>query len=54
VLAASLGLTADALEAELTARSTFLTALADQGVCDPPSVAAALSRYSALPEGANT
>ena len=54
VLAASLGLAADALEAELTARSAYLSALADQGVCDPPSVAAALSRYPALPLGATT
>ena len=54
VLAAGLGLAAEALEAELTARTAYLIDLADQGVCDPPSVAAALSQYSARPEGAIT
>ncbi|MGZ6214026.1 MAG: hypothetical protein ACXWMG_03645 [Candidatus Limnocylindria bacterium] len=54
VLAASLGLEADALEAELAARSAYLVALADQGVCDPPSVASAVSNYPSLPEGAAT
>jgi hypothetical protein len=52
VLAASLGLGADALEAELAARSDFLAALADRGVCDPPSVADALAEYPSRPEGA--
>jgi hypothetical protein len=53
VLAASLGLEADALEAELAARSEYLAALADRGVCDPASVANALSRYPSLLEGAS-
>ena len=53
VLAASLGLDADALEAELAARSEYLAALADRGVCDPASVANALSRYPSLLEGAS-
>jgi hypothetical protein len=52
VLAASLGLGADALEAELAARSEYLSALAERGICDPPSVAAALAIYPSLPEGA--
>jgi hypothetical protein len=52
VLAASLGLGLDELEAELAARSEYLTALADRGICDPPSVAAAVTRYPSLPEGA--
>jgi hypothetical protein len=42
VLAASLGLTAEAFEAELAHRSAFLEELAERGVCDPPSVAAAI------------
>jgi hypothetical protein len=45
VLAASLGLEADALERELTERGAFLDALARRGVCDPPSVAAAIREY---------
>lgn len=52
VLAASLGLGADALEAELAARSGYLAALAELGICDPASVANALSQYPSLPEGA--
>jgi hypothetical protein len=52
VLAASLGLGADALEAELAARSDYLAALAERGICDPASVAVALSQYSSLSEGA--
>ena len=52
VLAASLGLAADALEAELAARSDYLAALAERGICDPASVAVALSQYPSLPEGA--
>lgn len=52
VLAASLGLGADALEAELAARSDYLAALAERGVCDPASVAVALTQYPSLPEGA--
>ena len=45
VLAHSLGLEPDALEAELTHRSAFLEDLAERGVCDPPSVATALRGY---------
>jgi hypothetical protein len=52
VLAASLGLQPPELEAELAARSEYLTALADRGVCDPASVADAVSHYPSLPEGA--
>jgi hypothetical protein len=52
VLAASLGLEAPELETELAARSEYLTALADLGVCDPASVADAVSQYPSLPEGA--
>ena len=52
VLAASLGLEADALEAELAARSDYLAALAELGICDPASVANALAQYPSLPEGA--
>ncbi len=42
VLAASLSLGGDSFEAELAARTGFLEDLAARGVCDPPSVAAAL------------
>jgi hypothetical protein len=52
VLAASLGLDADALDAELAARAEYLTAVADRGICDPASVAEAVSHYPSLPEGA--
>ena len=52
VLAANLGLEADALETELAARSGYLAALAERGVCDPASVATALLDYPSLPEGA--
>jgi hypothetical protein len=51
VLAASLGLGADGLESELAARSEYLAALADRGICDPASVASAITRYPSLPEG---
>ncbi len=47
VLAVSLGLSADALEAELAARAAFLEDLAERGVCDPPSVAVAVRAFSA-------
>ena len=47
VLAANLGLEADAFEAELADRSAFLAALAERGVCDPVSVSAALAEYGA-------
>ena len=49
VLATSLGLTATDLEDEITGRARFLEALADRGICDPPTVAAAVSAYPALP-----
>jgi hypothetical protein len=53
VLAASLGLSAVALEEELTARGGFLASLSERGICDPPSVASALADYPSLPvEGA--
>jgi len=41
-----------ALEEELAARSDYLAALADRGICDPAAVANALTRYPSLPEGA--
>ena len=47
VLAASLGLTPSAFEDELTARAAFLDELARQGICDPPSVAAAVRDFVA-------
>ena len=49
VLAGTLGLTADALEAELASRASFLEALAARGICDPPAVAAAVAAYPELP-----
>jgi hypothetical protein len=49
VLATSLGLTAEALEAELAHRSGWLMALAERGVCDPLSVAEAIGAYPDLP-----
>jgi hypothetical protein len=52
VLAASLGLAMEALESEIAARSAYLAALADRGICDPASVASAISLYPSLPEGA--
>jgi hypothetical protein len=45
VLAASLGMEADAFEAELTRRSEFLEDLATRGICDPPAVAVAVRAY---------
>ena len=45
VLASSIGTTAEALEAELDRRAQFLEGLADRGVCDPPSVAAAVRDF---------
>ena len=45
VLAASLGMTANALEAELAERAAFLEDLAERGICDPPSVAVAVRSY---------
>ncbi len=52
LLAASLGLSSAALESELAERADYLAALAQRGICDPASVAAALVEYPALPEGA--
>jgi hypothetical protein len=52
VLAASLGVAADALETELKERSEYLAALSQRGICDPASVAAAVANYPSLPEGA--
>jgi len=49
VLARSLGLTADALEAELSDRSAFLEGLAERGICDPPAVAIAIRDYPEVP-----
>jgi hypothetical protein len=45
VLAATLGLEAGAFEVELEHRSAYLARLAEQGICDPPSVAAAIAEY---------
>jgi hypothetical protein len=50
VLAASLGLEADALDAEIAARASFLSELGARGVCDPPSVADAVGTYPDLPD----
>lgn len=52
LLAASLGLSAGALESELAERSAYLAALSERGICDPGSVAAAVVDYPALPVGA--
>jgi hypothetical protein len=49
VLATSLEIAADELEAEISARRAFLEALAAQGICDPPSVALAVRDYPDLP-----
>ena len=46
VLAASLRLTPSAFEDEISARSAFLEALAADGICDPPAVAAAVRRFA--------
>jgi hypothetical protein len=45
ILAASIGLEADAFEREITARAAFLEGLADRGICDPPSVAEAIRTF---------
>lgn len=47
ILATSLGLSAEQLEVELSERAAVLDGLAARGICDPPSVAAAL-RQSGL------
>jgi hypothetical protein len=52
VLAASLGLGAEALESELAERAEYLAILAVHGICDPASVAAAVASYPSVPEGA--
>lgn len=49
-LAASLGVEAETLERELDDRATFLEALAERGICDPPSVAVAVRGYPDLPD----
>ena len=49
VLAASLGLTAGALDAELQERAGFLEALEQRGLCGPAEVAVAASGYPNLP-----
>ena len=50
ILATSLGLRAEAFEAELADRAGFLETLAARGICDPPSVAAAIRQYPDLPD----
>jgi hypothetical protein len=45
VLATSLSMTADELEAEIEERRAFLEGLAVRGVCDPPSVAVAVRGF---------
>ena len=45
ILAASLGMEADAFEAELASRAAFLDDLAVRGICDPPSVAVAVRSF---------
>ena len=45
LLGASLGLEAEAFEAELAHRSAFLEDLAARGICDPPSVATAVRGF---------
>lgn len=52
VLAASLGISAKDFEAELASRSSYLDHLAERGICDPASVAAAVAHYPSPPEGA--
>ena len=50
-LAATLGISAEALERELAHRSAYLARLADQGICEPPEVAAALAEYAEPTQG---
>ncbi len=45
VLAASLGVEADALEREIAERAAFLEDLAERGICDPPAVAVAVREF---------
>jgi hypothetical protein len=49
VLAESLGVTAEALEAEIEERRAFLEELAARGICDPVSVALAVRDYPEPP-----
>jgi hypothetical protein len=49
LLASSLGLEADTLEAEIAARAAFLQALYERGICSPPAVARAILGYPTLP-----
>jgi len=53
-LAATLGLSAEALDRELAHRSAYLARLADQGICEPPEVAAALAEYADPSQGPDT
>jgi hypothetical protein len=46
VLATTLGLAAADFETELDQRAAFLESLAERGVCDPPSVARAVSTFA--------
>lgn len=48
-LARSLGAEPAAFERELADRAGFLARLADEGVCDPPAVAAAVAEYPDRP-----
>ena len=45
VLAGSLAVSAEDLEAELAQRAGFLEELAERGICDPPAVASAVRDY---------
>src|SRR6188508_151771 len=47
LLAATLGMAADAFEAEVSSRSAFLEDLGVRGICDPPDVAVAVRSYQA-------
>jgi hypothetical protein len=49
-LAASLGISALALEDELAQRAAFLESLADRGICSPPDVARAVPDYPSQPD----
>ena len=45
LLAGSLGVDADAFEREIATRARHLEALGERGICDPPSVAAAVRDF---------
>src|SRR6187551_777217 len=47
LLAATLGMAADAFEAEVSSRAAFLEDLGVRGICDPPDVADAVRSYQA-------